>query len=144
MLRCRSSLPPLQRWAIPRWCRRREPAALGYSTKNQAISSDRQASSYAAQHDAAKTQLKLLIKSKLLNLSSLKNQINLYLNDIRHTELIASDLRARQRFCINGQADVLQVEQAIHKSILQLITTIARYVVTYTELANLCGVDPLD
>lgn len=115
----------------------------GYSTKNQAISSDRQASSYAAQHDAAKSQLKLLIKSKLLNLSSLKNQINLYLNDIRHTELIASDLRARQRFGINGQADVLQAEQAMHESRLQLITTIASYVVTYTELANLCGVAPL-
>jgi len=58
--------------------------------------------------------------------------------------MIAGDLRTRQRFGINGQADVLQVEQAIHESILQLITTIARYVVTYTELANLCGVDPLD
>jgi len=115
----------------------------GYSTKNQAISSDRQASSYAVQHDAAKSQLKLLIKSKLLNLSSLKNQINLYLNDIRHTELIASDLRARQRFGINGQADVLQAEQAMHESRLQLINTIGSYVVTYTELANLCGVDPL-
>jgi len=115
----------------------------GYSTKNQAISSDRQASSYAAQHDAAKGQLKLLIKSKLLNLSSLKNQINLYLKDIHHTELIAGDLRTRQRFGINGEADVLQAEQAMHESRLQLIITIGSYVVTYTELANLCGVDPL-
>ena len=115
----------------------------GYSTKNQAISSDRQASSYAAQHDSAKSQLQLQIKSKLLNLSSLKNQINLYLNDIRHTELIASDLRARQRFGINGQSDVLKAEQDMHESRLQLITTLASYVVTYTELANMCGVDPL-
>lgn len=115
----------------------------GYTTKNQAISSDRQASSYAAQHDAAKSQLKVLIKSKLFNLSILKNQINLYLNDIRHTELIVSDLRARQRFGINGQADVLQAEQAMHESRLQLINTIGSYVVTFTELANLCGVDPL-
>jgi outer membrane protein TolC len=82
-------------------------------------------------------------KSKLQTLSNLKNQISIYLNDIKQAELIAEDLRSRQRFGITNQADVLQAEQALHESRLQLISTIGSYVVAYTELANLCGVNPL-
>lgn len=115
----------------------------GYTTKNQAIASDRQATSYAAQLEAAKIQLRMQVKSKLLNLSSLKKQIGIYLNDIKHTELIASDLRNRQRFGITAETGVLQAEQARHESRLQLISTIGSYVVAYTELANLCGINPL-
>jgi len=115
----------------------------GYSTKNQAISSDRQAATYGAQLEAAKVQLQMQIKSKLMTLSSLKNQIDLYLKDIKHTELIANDLRSRQRFGITAQAEVLQAEQARHESRLQLISAIGSYVVAYTELANLCGINPL-
>jgi len=115
----------------------------GYTTKNQAIASDRQAISYAAQLEDAKIQLRMQVKSKLLNLSSLKKQIGIYLDDIKHTELIASDLRSRQRFGITAEIDVLQAEQARHESRLQLISTIGSYVVAYTELANLCGVNPL-
>ena len=115
----------------------------GYTTKNQAISSDRQATSYAAQLEAAKIQLRMQTKSKLQTLSNLKNQIGIYLNDIKHAELIANDLRRRQSFGITNQADVLQAEQSLHESRLQLISTIGSYVVAYTELANLCGVNPL-
>jgi outer membrane protein TolC len=115
----------------------------GYMTKNQAISSDRQAKSYSDQLEAAKIQLRMQTKSKLQTLSNLKNQISLYLNDIKQAELIAEDLRSRQRFGITNQADVLQAEQALHESRLQLISTIGSYVVAYTELANLCGVNPL-
>ena len=115
----------------------------GYTTKNQAIASDRQATSYAAQREAAEIQLRMQIKSKLLNLSSLKKQIGIYLNDIKHTELIASDFRNRQRFGITAESEVLQAEQARQESRLQLISTIGTYVVAYTELANLCGVNPL-
>ena len=115
----------------------------GYTTKNQAIASDRQATSYAAQLEDAKIQLRMQVKSKLLNLSSLKKQIGIYLNDIKHTELIASDLRIRQRFGIAAETAVLQADQARHESRLQLISTIGSYVVAYTELANLCGVNPL-
>jgi outer membrane protein TolC len=115
----------------------------GYMTKNQAISSDRQAKSYSDQLEAAKIQLRMQTKSKLQTLSNLKNQISIYLNDIKQAELIAEDLRSRQRFGITNQADVLQAEQALHESRLQLISSIGSYVVTYTELANLCGVNPL-
>jgi outer membrane protein TolC len=115
----------------------------GYTTKNQAISSDRQATSYAAQLEAAKIQLRMQTKSKLQTLSNLKNQIGIYLNDIKHAELIANDLRRRQSFGITNQADVLQAEQSLHESRLQLISTIGSYVVAYTELAHLCGVNPL-
>jgi outer membrane protein TolC len=115
----------------------------GYTTKNQAISSDRQATSYAAQLEAAKIQLRMQTKSKLQTLANLKNQIGIYLNDIKHAEIIADDLRRRQRFGITNQADVLQAEQALHESRLQLISSIGNYVVAYTELANLCGVNPL-
>jgi outer membrane protein len=115
----------------------------GYTTKNQAISSDRQAASYAAQLEAAKVQLRMQTKGKLQTLSSLKNQIGIYLNDIKHAELIANDLRSRQRIGITSQADVLQAEQDLHESRLQLIGAIGGYVVAYTELSNLCGVNPL-
>jgi outer membrane protein TolC len=115
----------------------------GYTTKNQAISSDFQATSYANQLEAAKGQLRQQIKGKLLSLSSLKNQIDLYLNDIKHTQLIASDLRSRQRLGLTTQIEVLQADQERHESRLQLISAIGSYVVAYTELANLCGVNPL-
>ena len=115
----------------------------GYTTKNQAISSDRQAASYASQLEAAKIQLRMQTKSKLQTLSNLKNQIDIYLNDIKHAELIARDLASRQRFGIANQSEVLQAEQALHESRLQLISTIGSYVVTYTEMANLCGINPL-
>ena len=115
----------------------------GYSTKNQAISSDRQSASYASQLEAAKIQLRMQVKSKLDTLASLKNQIALYLNDIKHTELIAGDLRIRQQFGLTDQFEALQAEQARHESRLQLISTIGSYVVAYTELSYLCGVDPL-
>jgi outer membrane protein TolC len=116
----------------------------GYTTKNQAISSDRQAASYASQLEAARIQLRMQTRSKLQALSNLRSQIGIYLNDIKHVELIASDLRSRQRFGITGQADTLQAEQAMHEARLQLISTIGSYVATYTEHANLCGINPLE
>lgn len=115
----------------------------GYTTKNQAISSDKQALSYAAQLESAKSQLRLQVKGKLLTLASLKTQISLYLDDIKHTELIANDLQSRSKFGLTGQSQVLQAQQQNHESRLQLISAITSYVVTYTELSNLCGVNPL-
>ena len=115
----------------------------GYITKNQAISSDRQAASYAAQLEEAKTQLRLQVKGKLLSLRTIKKQIDIALNDINHTEVIAEDLKSRERFGLTTRSQVLQAEQQSHESKLQLISSITSYIVTYTELSNLCGVSPL-
>jgi outer membrane protein TolC len=115
----------------------------GYITKNQAISSDRQAASYAAQLDEAKSQLRLQVRGKLLALRNTKRQIDIALNDIKHTEAIREDLKSRERFGLTTRSQVLQAEQQSHESKLQLISSITSYIVTYTELSNLCGVSPL-
>jgi outer membrane protein TolC len=114
----------------------------GYSTKNQAIASDRQASSYNAQLADATAKLRLQVTSKLTSLSSLRRLILLYLNDIQQTDLIAADHKARQRYGFSTSFDVMQAEQDSRESRLQLLGTIANYVVTYAELSSLCGLDP--
>ena len=114
----------------------------GYSTKNQAIASDRQASSYNAQLADATAKLRIQVSTKLTSLSSLRRLILLYLNDIQQTDLIAADHKARQRYGFSTSFDVMQAEQDSRESRLQLLGTIANYVVTYAELSSLCGLDP--
>ena len=116
----------------------------GYSTKNQAIASDRQALSYKNQQAEAERQLRVLIRNKLITLSSLKQQINIYLNDINHAQSIVSDFTQRQRFGLSTTLDLLQAQQDNHESKLQLIGAISNYVMNYSELASLCGINPLE
>jgi hypothetical protein len=115
----------------------------GYSTKNQALASDLQASSYMQQKADSERQLRLFIKSKLISLSSIRNQINIYLNDINHAQLIVGDLLKREKFGLSTSQEVLQAQQDNHESRLQLISAITNYIKYYTELSYLCGVDPL-
>ena len=115
----------------------------GYLTRNQAISSDKQALSYNKQREDSERQLRLLVQNKLISLTSLRRQINIYLNDISHTQSIANDLSKREKFGLSTTLDVLQAKQDEHESRLQLISSLTSYVMTYTELAFLCGVDPL-
>jgi outer membrane protein TolC len=115
----------------------------GYSTRNQAISADRQATSYLRQRSDSERQLRLLVQSKLISLRSLSNQINIYLNDINQTQSISGDFLKRKVFGLSTSLDVLQAEQDSHESRLQLISAITSYVMNYTELSYLCGVDPL-
>lgn len=115
----------------------------GYLTKYQAIASDKQALSYNQQQADSERQLRLLIQTKLISLKSLKRQINLYLNDINHTQSISNDLSKREKFGLSTTLDVLQAKQNEHESKLQLISALTSYVMIYTELSFLCGVDPL-
>lgn len=115
----------------------------GYTTKNQAIAADRQASSYLHQMDESERQLRLLIQNKLISLKSLRNQINLYISDIHNAQAIASDLTTRQKFGISTSLEVLQALQDNHESKLRLIGAISEYVTNYTELSYLCGINPL-
>jgi outer membrane protein TolC len=115
----------------------------GYSTKNQAISADRQASSYLQQKADSERQLRLLVQSKMISLRSLSKQISIYLHDINQTQFIAGDLAKREKYGLSTFLDVLQAQQDSHESRLQLISAITSYVMTYTELSYLCGIDPL-
>jgi len=115
----------------------------GYSTKNQALASDLQASSYMQQKSDSERQHRLLVKNKLNSLSSIRNQINIYLNDINHTQIIAEDLLKREKFGLSTSQEVLQAQQDNHESRLQLISAITSYVMLYTELSYLCGINPL-
>ena len=116
----------------------------GYSTKNQAVASDRQALSYQNQKIDAERQLRLLVKNKLISLASLNQQINIYLNDIDHTQSIVNDFQQRQKYGLTTVLEVLQAQQDNHESKLQLINAITNYVMNYTELASLCGLNPLE
>ena len=116
----------------------------GYTTKNQAIASDRQAFSYNNQKVEAERQLRLLVNNKLINLASLNQQINIYLGDISHAQSIASDFQQRQKYGLSTELEVLQAQQDNHESKLQLISAITNYVINYTELSSLCGLNPLE
>ena len=113
----------------------------GYSTKNQAVASDRQAVSYQNQKLDAERQLRLLVKNKLISLAGYGQQINIYLNDINHTKSIVNDFQQRQKYGLTTVLEVLQAQQDSHESKLQLIGAIANYIMNYTELASLCGLN---
>jgi outer membrane protein TolC len=115
----------------------------GYSTKNQAIAADRQASSYLKQKADSERQLRLLVQNKLISLNSLKNQINIYLKDISHSQSILADLKSRMKFGFSSSSEVLEAQQDSHESRLNLINSITSYVMIYTELCYLCGISAL-
>ena len=112
----------------------------GYATRNQAKSYQQQAKSYDAQYRQAATQLKVQALQLLGQLQSSKQLIELGLQDLRAAEEITADTTARARVGLEESYDVLSSKIDVREARLQLLQSIATYIQSFYQLADL--VDP--
>ena len=113
----------------------------GYATRNQALAYEQSAASQLSSYEDQKIKLIAQVKSLLNQIKANKQYIELALSNLTNAKIMASDMEARHRGDLQTFGDVLNAQQTVSQSRLQLIQAIASYQRAYQELASLCNLD---
>lgn len=113
----------------------------GHATRNQALAYEQSAASQLSSYEDQKIKLITQVKSLLNQIKANKQYIELALSNLTNAKIMASDMEARHRGDLQTFGDVLNAQQTVSQSRLQLIQAIASYQRAYQELASLCNLD---